>query len=232
MQFQYIKIITSILLLLASNIAKADDCINNDINLSKSEISVGDLFIGKALSIYGFACDNQRYSIVVHLDDTNYVIKKAEKNHLGVISFSSKEDKLKYYGYLSIQGDKAYKEFLQYPENVILNEYLGKSKLRYINKKTINIKSNGIFKEKIYIPKTARGGKYITEFYVFNQNGEIISLHINSFNVTLNGNGGIIKYMMQHSKMLYIIISLITVTAISFFVTFSMDISKRIFKNE
>ncbi|QED23847.1 TIGR02186 family protein [Candidatus Deianiraea vastatrix] len=221
-----INIIIAILVIIFSSAFSPSKC-KNDFNISKRTIIVGDIFSGKTLSTYGILCNNKnKYSIATHLDGKKYNIKKAKKNKIGMVYTSDEKQDIEYFGYLHSFGENLFTQYLQYPNNTILNYNLKMSGLLTHNK-TINANQNGLFKERIYIPKTAKPGVYLSEFYVFDSKNVLKEVYIKPFNVVLQGNGGVIYNIMQNQRILYIIISILSIIGVSFAVNGILDIFKK-----
>ncbi len=202
---------------------------NFDINLSKNTIYVGDIFSGKSINVYGLLeKNNYDYVILTYLDEVAYEIKPRIKNRFGLVKTSNKTEKVKYYGFLDIRSTtKNYTRFLKYKTNPALDYDLTSKDLMNISTEGIKIKENGLFGEKINIPKTAKTGKYIAKVYVLDKkNGEIKAIFTEYFNVVLSGDGAFVKKLAKNEKTIYTILSIAITIGISCLVAFLLDFYK------
>ncbi len=208
----------------------SESCYQNDISVSKSNLVVGDLFFGASLSIYGIICPDNDYAFTAYLDNTHYIMTKNEKNSLGMVVKSNHAIQQNYYGFFLLRGAKNAMNFNIYPNNSVIETFLKNNRLYTLDQKAINVKKNGVFKEKIYIPKATKPGQYITEMYVFDKvTHKIKSLDLDSFNVILHGNGSIIRDIMAENRLVYTMLCIVSSIAISCAVTFLMDFFKTCF---
>lgn len=219
--------------MLQNSSASGISCYENDVEISKPYLIVGDLFLGASLSIYGVLCPGNDYAVVSYLDDLTYKVSKNIRNSFNMVVQSDKGELVKYYGFFDIRGSKNFEKFHIYQKNDAIDWFLEKNNLSNIDNNPVNVKKNGIFKEKIKITKSAKPGKYITEIYVFDKTtGAVKSLNISSFDVVLQGNGSIIQDIMKKNRAIYITLCILSMLSISCIVAFLMDFGKKILSSK
>ena len=210
--------------------ASAKDIVE-DFNISKDSIEIGNIFSQKHISVYGII-DKEKYnhSIVIYLDDTNYSIQSKKRTKLGLVKISNEKTTNEYYGMLNVITDNdEYKKYLKYESNEMLDKFLSQNELLTIQKTGFNAKQNGLFSEKIYIPKMAKAGTYTVEIYSFDkQTKQLAHLYKNTFDVKITGDVGFIKYFSKYNKTTYIIISIITTIACGLLITLTLDLHSKI----
>lgn len=207
---------------------------NFDINLSKHTIEVGDIFSGKSVKIYGLLDEKYNYVIISELLGSKYSIKPQIKNKLGLIKTSNKSSTVEYFGFLKIISEiKNHDKFLSYKKNQPLDTNLTQKGLMNIENKKINIKQNGLFSEKILIPKTARSGKYLIKIFALDKKTQAIyAIFSDNFRVVMRGDGSFIKDLSKKEKTIYTILSISITIGIACIVSFLLDFYKISFKEK
>lgn len=198
-----------------------------DVNMSKSEILIGNIFSGNSLSIYGIIPDNSYYLILTYKDGVSYSIKKQIRNELGFTKYVSDQDSIEYYGFIDVITDvRNYNDFFDKAGNNILHKYLEERGGISINRQNaLSLHDNGIFRAKIYFPKTASPGKYINKMYIFDkQNGEISGVIIQSFDLILDGEVGFLKTFYREGKIQYTLFLIIFSWSGACLISFGIDL--------
>jgi hypothetical protein len=224
------RILSLIIFCIIAISANARDVVQ-DFNLSRDVIEIGNIFSQKHISIYGIL-DKEKYdhSMLVYLDDTNYNIQSKKRTNIGLVKVSNEKTTNEYYGFLHIITDNdGYKKYLKYQSNDTLDNFLSNNELLTINQKQFNAKQNGLFNEKIYIPKMAKAGTYNVEIYSFDkQTKQLAHLYKNTFEIKITGDVGFIKNFSKHNKIKYIIISIATTIACGLFIALILDLYSKI----
>lgn len=206
---------------------KAIECKNNYVQISKPRILIEDFFFGKSFSLYGLVCNNYQYTSITYLDGAKYNIKKYTRDKFGIITPNANKVIVKYYEFYHRSGIQIPDMLQLYDEkNKNITQIMTKNGLFTINNAlNMNLKNNGVFKYKEEISKSAKPGLYINEFFVINQNQEIISIHINPFDVSLSGTGVIIEHAIKHKRSLYVIFTILIIISVSCCIVSFLDIA-------
>lgn len=224
-----------LLIVFFSSTSYASDCSKNDIHLSKSHIHIGDFFSGKTIDLYGIICTGKDYTVITYLPNERFMVKKKYKNRLGMVVSSSEKTEIESFGYYAREGKRLPKDFRVYDTDFgyAMQKYLAENGIGYIKDELkLNISRSGIIGHKVHFPKSEKFGTYINEFFVFDQDRTLISVHINPILIHSNGIGGTIRDLFFKNRSLYAFICISVVILLSCIVVFLMDLINLVLKGK